>query len=234
MTERWISTKKHYCKYCNTWIPDTKVSRANHDASDRHKNAMQRNLTRIQRDELIKRNSGGNVYAPKPVSTATATATTRKPSLANYGYGERDDMIGFIREGRKKKFDESSIPTAATAAAEVYAKAAIGQREGNMGKWEVAQVITPKTENKEDGPQVKEEENEEHLKQGGIGTPEGGIREQGLKRERQRTPDVEDLLRFRVEEKSFPTEVKEEGEEVKVVAFKKRKGGMNKSIQGRR
>lgn len=165
------------------------------------------------------------MYAPKPVSTATATATARKPSLANYGYGERDDMIGFIREGRRMKFDESSIPTTAITAAEVYAKASMGQREGNMGKWEVAQVITPVTEDKEEGPQVKEEENEE-LKQGGIGTLEGGIREQGLKRERQRTPDVEDLLRFRVEEKSFPTEVKEEGEEVKVVAFKKRKGGM--------
>src|SRR5579859_1413476 len=76
MTERWVSLKKHYCKYCNTWIPDTKVSHQQHNASDRHRNAMQRNLSRIQKNDAIARNSGGNVYNPTAVK-ATASGGTR-------------------------------------------------------------------------------------------------------------------------------------------------------------
>ena len=29
-----------------------------------------------------------------------------KKGFANYGYGDREDMIGFINEGKKMRFDE--------------------------------------------------------------------------------------------------------------------------------
>ena len=194
---------------------------------------MQRNLTRIQRDELIKRNSGGNVYAPKPVAAAGVgggRTMDKKASLANYGYGERDDMIGFIRQGKQMKFDE--IPSVQGEAGGGYESVPVQRREGNVGKWEVTQIISkPKLDDEEDGtPEVKEEENEDQ----GVGLQEDtslGETRGTQKRERKRTPDAEDLLRFKVEEKTFPTEVKEEGTEIKVpnVGFKKRKIGMKNS-----
>jgi hypothetical protein len=191
---------------------------------------MQRNLTRIQRDELIKRNSGGNVYSPKPAAAVAAGTSGRggiekKTSFANYGYGERDDMIGFINRGKKPiEVDEGSVGMKM----EDTKRGGLlkGGREGNLGKWEVMQIISKGSDDEGGEGEVKQEEVagwEEQVIQG-----RRGSREEGQKRERKRTPDTEDLLRFKVEEKSFPgTEVKEEGEEeVKtpvVVGFKKRK-----------
>src|SRR5947207_482091 len=99
MTERWISTKKHYCKYCNQWMPDTKVARQQHELSDRHKSFMQRTVSRLQRDQLIKQSSGGGQPAAfaKPLARPEMRRGT-KTNMAGYGYGERDDMIGFIRD----------------------------------------------------------------------------------------------------------------------------------------
>src|SRR5579859_4200989 len=171
MTERWVSLKKHYCKYCNTWIPDTKVSHQQHNASDRHRNAMQRNLSRIQKNDAIARNSGGNVYNPTAVK-ATASGGTRAtaagggPSYAGanaaaYGYGARDDMAGWMREAKKINFENLQTETA-----EVPLKS----REVKVGEWEVTQVKRKdEGEDKGDGkvkPEagVKKEESPERVK----------------------------------------------------------------------
>jgi U1 zinc finger len=218
MTERWISTKKHYCKYCNTWIPDTKISRQQHDISDRHKNAMQRNLSRIQRQDLINRHSNPSA-APPPKATAASGTSMRKgvANTAAYGYGDRDDMAAYIAKGKKMKFD--NIPSSNDV---VLPKSV---REANVGKWEVTQVISKEAE-EDEKDEVKKEESPEP-NDGEFPPLRTGTISDGGKRERAQTPDVDDLLRFRVQEKSFPTEVKEEGEDVKVpaVGFKKRKVG---------
>ena len=228
MTERWVSTKKHYCKYCNTWIPDTKISRQQHDISDRHKNAMQRNLSRIQRNDLINRHS-----APSPATssrpTAGASSTNMRRGVINtaaYGYGDRDDMAAYIAQGKKIKFDNlnSSNDDVASLPKSV--------RETNVGKWEVTQIISKEQQDegrRNDGVK-KEESSEPHPREENLLT--GGRTSEGGKRERARTPDEEDLFRFRVQEKVFPTEVKEEeGYDIKVpaVGFKKRKVGWKSS-----
>jgi hypothetical protein len=233
MTERWVSLKKHYCKYCNTWIPDTKVSHQQHNASDRHRNAMQRNLSRIQKNDAIARNSGGNVYNPTAVK-ATASGGTRATAAgggasyaganaAAYGYGARDDMAGWMREAKKMNFENLQTETA-----EVPLKS----REVKVGEWEVTQVIR-KDDGEDEGdgkvkPEagVKKEESPERgngLEVAGEGR-RGGELGRG-KRERQRTPEAEDLVRFKVKEKTFPVDIKEEGEDVNVpvMGFKKRK-----------
>ena len=220
MTERWVSTPKHYCKYCNTWFPDTKVQRQQHELSDRHKRNMQRNIARIQRNDLIARQSGLNPTLPQ--TTPATGANTRKPvaNIAAYGYGDRSDMARYLAEGKKMKLDNIPAPEVP-----VPQKA----REGNVGKWEVTQIITQEKDEKEkDG--VKREESPEPE---GVKVPCANKTKsaESVKRERARTPDREDLLRFRVEEKTFPTEVKNEDDEVKVpvVGFKKRKIGAKSS-----
>ena len=57
---------------------------------------------------------------------------------------------------------------------------------------------------------------------------------QGLRWARTGTPDVEDLVRFKVQEKVFPVEVKDEEDvKVPVVGFKKRKvGGKSSRVSG--
>src|SRR5271170_3317004 len=154
MTERWISTKKHYCKYCNTWIPDTKISRQQHDLTDRHKNNMQRNLSRIQRQDLINRQSGLNAESTAPKATAASSTNMRNAvsNTAAYGYGDRSDMAGYLAAGKKMKFDD--LPTR-----EVVVPKAV--REVNVGKWEVTQIISKGKNDEETEDGVKKEESPE-------------------------------------------------------------------------
>jgi hypothetical protein len=219
MTERWISTKKYYCKYCNTWFPDTKVARQQHDASDRHKNAMQRNLSRIQRQDQINRVSGldSAPTAPRPTAATGLIMRNKTTNMAAYGYGDRDDMAAFIAQGKKMKFDDlptNEVPLPKSA------------REANVGKWEVTQVISKVQDEEENKDRVKKEESPDSET---ASTTHTTGKESG-KRERLQTPDKEDLIRFRVEEKAFPADIKDE-EETKVpsVGFKKRKVGAKSS-----
>ena len=219
MTERWVSTKKHYCKYCNTWIPDTKLSRQQHESTDRHKNAMQRNLSRIQKQDLINRHASGQSSAPTaPKATATNSTSMRKSvvNTAAYGYGDRSDMAAYIARGKKMKFDK--FPTT-----EVDLPKRV--REANVGKWEVTQIISKEDEKENDDGVKKEESPEAEV------VPRTDV---GEKRERATTPDVEDLVRFKVQEKIFPTEIKDEEDvKVPVVGFKKRKvGGKSTRVSG--
>ena len=220
MTERWISTKKHYCKYCNTWIPDTKISRQQHELTDRHKNAMQRNLSRIQRQDAINRSQNPTLAAPNPTAASSTNMRNKVINTAAYGYGDRDDMAAFVAKNKRTKYEipeqEEIIPLKA--------------REGNVGKWEVTQVISKEQEEEEeDGAKKEESPDPEANGVNSTAIRKGPGGEQG-KRERAKTPDREDLVRFRVEEKVFPTDVKDEEGQVTVptVGFKKRKVG-NKS-----
>ena len=217
MTERWISTKKYYCKYCNTWIPDTKVSRQQHDISDRHKNAMQRNLSRIQRQDAIARSSNPTLASPRPGVASSANMRNKVVNTAAYGYGERDDMTAFVAQGRRTKYEipdeEEIVPLKA--------------REGNVGKWQVTQIISKEQDKEDVVDGVKREESPDPDVEPRTATLERTATPRQGKHERAKTPDQEDLVRFRVEEKSFPTDIKHEDGKVNVptVGFKKRKVG---------
>ena len=50
MSEYWKSTPRHYCKYCQSYVRDTKTERAQHDATGRHQGAVQRFLRNLHRD----------------------------------------------------------------------------------------------------------------------------------------------------------------------------------------
>ena len=42
MSEYWVSKKKYYCKYCETYISDDKPSRQQHENGLRHKGNVER------------------------------------------------------------------------------------------------------------------------------------------------------------------------------------------------
>ena len=152
-----------------------------------------------------------------------------RANYANYGYGDRDDLAAFIREGKKMKFDD--LPTAPPP--EVYVPKA--QREGNVGEWKVSKIISQEGDDLrkvEIESDVKKEESPPPLPSA-LTTEEDIAREEqtGRKRDRKKTPDAEDLTKFRVQEKTFPTDIKDDEEDVKapVVGFKKRKVGQKKA-----
>ena len=141
-------------------------------------------------------------------------------NTAAYGYGERDDMTAFLAKGKKTKYEipeeEEIVPLKA--------------REGNVGKWQVTQIVSKEQDQEEADDGVKKEESPDPEEDDRTATSvRRGSPGEG-KRDRPETPDREDLVRFKVEEKVFPTDVKYEDEEVRVpsVGFKKRKVG-NKS-----
>lgn len=218
MTERWISTPKYYCKYCNTWFPDTKVQHQQHELSDRHKRNMQKNIARIQRNDSIARQSGLN---PIPPTNTTSNTSTRKQvaNTANYGYGDRDDMSRWIAQGKKMNFENVPVPQAPVSQ---------GAMEPKVGKWEVTQVITQEKDEKQEGVKKEETYEPDTAK---IPVPNVRKPVDSGKRERARTPDTDDLLRFKVEEKAYPMGDKDEDGETRgpVVGFKKRKVGAKSS-----
>lgn len=49
MSEHWKSTPKYYCKHCLTYVRDTKLERANHEATGKHQGAVRRALNNLHR-----------------------------------------------------------------------------------------------------------------------------------------------------------------------------------------
>ncbi|KAM0259358.1 hypothetical protein ACHAQJ_003390 [Trichoderma viride] len=50
MSEYWKSTPKYWCKYCACYVRDTKLERANHEATGKHQGALKRSLRDIHRN----------------------------------------------------------------------------------------------------------------------------------------------------------------------------------------
>lgn len=49
MAEYWKSTPRYWCKYCSTYVRDTKLERQNHDATAKHQSAIKRSLRELHR-----------------------------------------------------------------------------------------------------------------------------------------------------------------------------------------
>ncbi|CAK7211019.1 hypothetical protein SEUCBS140593_001026 [Sporothrix eucalyptigena] len=50
MADYWKSTPKYWCKHCQVYVPDTKLQRANHEATGKHQSAVRRALRNLHRD----------------------------------------------------------------------------------------------------------------------------------------------------------------------------------------
>ncbi|KAL2018087.1 hypothetical protein VTK56DRAFT_1273 [Thermocarpiscus australiensis] len=49
MAEYWKSTPKYWCKHCSVYVRDTKLERANHEATAKHQAAVKRSLRDLHR-----------------------------------------------------------------------------------------------------------------------------------------------------------------------------------------
>lgn len=49
MSEFWKSTERYWCKHCQVYIRDTKLERANHEATARHQGNLKRSLRDLHR-----------------------------------------------------------------------------------------------------------------------------------------------------------------------------------------
>ncbi|KAM7208306.1 hypothetical protein V8F20_001284 [Naviculisporaceae sp. PSN 640] len=49
MAEYWKSTPKYWCKHCGVFVRDTKLERANHEATGKHQGAIKRSLRELHR-----------------------------------------------------------------------------------------------------------------------------------------------------------------------------------------
>ncbi|KAL1895435.1 hypothetical protein Sste5346_005241 [Sporothrix stenoceras] len=50
MADYWKSTPKYWCKHCAVYVTDTKLGRANHEATGKHQSAVRRALRNLHRD----------------------------------------------------------------------------------------------------------------------------------------------------------------------------------------
>jgi hypothetical protein len=50
MSEYWKSTPKYWCKHCSIYVRDTKLERANHEATGKHQGAIKRSLRDLHRN----------------------------------------------------------------------------------------------------------------------------------------------------------------------------------------
>ncbi|KJR86908.1 formin-binding protein [Sporothrix schenckii 1099-18] len=50
MADYWKSTPKYWCKNCAVYVTDTKLGRANHEATGKHQSAVRRALRNLHRD----------------------------------------------------------------------------------------------------------------------------------------------------------------------------------------
>ncbi|KAL7953849.1 hypothetical protein V8C34DRAFT_40463 [Trichoderma compactum] len=50
MSEYWKSTPKYWCKHCSCYVRDTKIEKANHEATAKHQGALKRSLRDLHRN----------------------------------------------------------------------------------------------------------------------------------------------------------------------------------------
>ena len=50
MSDVWRSTPRYHCKFCNTFVRDTKLDKQQHEATGRHQGAVQRSIRTLHKD----------------------------------------------------------------------------------------------------------------------------------------------------------------------------------------
>ncbi|KAF2145358.1 uncharacterized protein K452DRAFT_201394, partial [Aplosporella prunicola CBS 121167] len=91
MAEYWKSTPKYWCKFCKTYIRDTKFERQQHDATPKHQNNIQRSLRDLHKTKEYEERDRERARAevarlngvvPGAASASTTTPASSKPSSA--------------------------------------------------------------------------------------------------------------------------------------------------------
>ncbi|KAA8625116.1 U1 zinc finger domain containing protein [Pyrenophora tritici-repentis] len=120
MAEYWKSTPKYWCKFCSTFVKDTKFERAQHEATGRHQGNIQRSLKGLHREqENEKRNQARaqaevarlNGLVPSASTPSVATGVGGKPT-----FEKRVEKKATV-DDRKRQWDELAAMGVALPAA---------------------------------------------------------------------------------------------------------------------
>jgi hypothetical protein len=80
MSEYWKSTPKYWCKHCGIFVRDTKLERANHEATGKHQGALKRFLRDLHRghekEERDKERAKREVERLNGVVSGSSTSST--------------------------------------------------------------------------------------------------------------------------------------------------------------
>ncbi|KAJ9144087.1 U1 zinc finger family protein [Pleurostoma richardsiae] len=117
MSEYWKSTPRYWCKHCSTYVRDTKLERANHEATARHQSAVKRSLRELHRgheqEERERERARREVQRLNGV-VASSPTTSSSSSLRRDGPGGARDRSGMggadgaaaAEESRKRQLEQ--------------------------------------------------------------------------------------------------------------------------------
>ncbi|KAL8699872.1 MAG: hypothetical protein Q9224_001226 [Gallowayella concinna] len=114
MSEYWKSTPKYWCKHCKTFVRDTKLEKANHDATPKHQGNIKRFLRdlhhgheREEREKTKAKNeverlngvvSGGSAAAPTGAQWSRQTAVLSASRTQQATPAERKAQLAKLAE----------------------------------------------------------------------------------------------------------------------------------------
>ncbi|KAH7323665.1 hypothetical protein BKA65DRAFT_72781 [Rhexocercosporidium sp. MPI-PUGE-AT-0058] len=91
MSEYWKSTPKYWCKHCKTYVRDTKLEKANHEATPKHQGNLKRFLRDLHRghekDEKDKERSKQEVERLKGLVSGGGSSSAASSSSSSFGRG---------------------------------------------------------------------------------------------------------------------------------------------------
>lgn len=98
MAEYWKSTPRYWCKYCSTYVRDTKLERTNHDATAKHQSAIKRSLKDLhrgkEREEREKERAKREVDRLNGVVSSASSSTAGGSGGSGRGEERRGSALG--------------------------------------------------------------------------------------------------------------------------------------------
>ncbi|PTB65587.1 hypothetical protein BBK36DRAFT_1120259 [Trichoderma citrinoviride] len=86
MSEYWKSTPKYWCKHCSVYVRDTKLERANHEATAKHQGALKRSLRDLhrnhEREEREKERARREIDRLNGVVSGSSSGSSAAPAKA--------------------------------------------------------------------------------------------------------------------------------------------------------
>ncbi|KAF2032004.1 hypothetical protein EK21DRAFT_34121, partial [Setomelanomma holmii] len=112
MAEYWKSTPKYWCKFCSTFVKDTKFERQQHEATGRHQGNIQRSLRGLHREqESEQRNKARAQAEVARLNGLVSSASKAAPSVASGSGGppptiEKRPEKKATLEDRKRQWEQ--------------------------------------------------------------------------------------------------------------------------------
>lgn len=152
MSEYWKSTPKYWCDHCKVYVRDTKLEKANHESTGKHKGALEKYLRNIHKDndreerekqraknEVARLNGSAPSTGSEPVPKATAAASS-------------------VDKKRQATADERKAQIAQLAAMGVAVPEQFRRDMAMAGDWETVRttrIAKLEAQSKSEGPDVK-------------------------------------------------------------------------------